>query len=242
MSAIDMWNFDNGIADEFEKHVRQSVPGYELFTDYIVKLSRFYVGVGTGNVLDLGAGTGELAESLLHYNRDNLWWLTVVENSTDMLRKILTRFQGNDDTVVIVKQDLANDCDYLAKLKKSLAGELQDFIVMSLVLQFLPITARVNLLKYCNSCLSDGGAVVVVEKIIQEEGIYQSMFDTIHQLTKYNNGLSSQQLYDKTQSLVGVMTPLTCKENEEMFEKCGFKVTPFFQLGGFKGWILRKQI
>lgn len=238
MKITDKWSFDNGIADDFENHVRQSVPGYDLFTTYIVKLSRFYVGVGTGNVLDLGASTGEIAEYLLHYNKDNIVGLTVVENSKDMIRKLINRFQDIDDTVVIVKQDLGDD--YLTKLKSSLVGELQDFIVMSLVLQFLPIGARVNLLNYCNSCLSCGGAVVVVEKILQEDGVYQAMFDTIYQSTKYNNGLSSQQIYDKTQSLVGVMTPLTIRENEEMFKKCGFKVTSFFQLGCFKGWILRK--
>ena len=66
------------------------------------------------------------------------------------------------------------------------------------------------------------------------------MFDTIYQSNKYFNGLNPQQLYDKTQSLVGIMTPLTSEENEEMFKKCGFRVTSFFQLGCFKGWILRK--
>lgn len=238
MKITDKWSFDNGIADDFEMYVRQSVPGYDLFTAYIVKLSRFYVGVGTGNVLDLGSSTGELAESLLHYNKDSIVGLTVVENSKDMIRKLINRFSDTDDTVVIVKQDLCDD--YLTKLKSSLVGELQDFIVMSLVLQFLPIGARVNLLNYCNSCLSCEGAVVVVEKILQEDGACQAMFDTIYQSTKYNNGLSPQQIYDKTQSLAGVMTPLTSRENEEMFKKCGFKVTSFFQLGCFKGWILRK--
>lgn len=82
--------------------------------------------------------------------------------------------------------------------------------------------------------------MVVVEKIVQETGNDQAMFDTIYQSNKHFNGLSAQQLYDKTQSLVGIMTPLTSKENEEMFKECGFKVTSFFQLGCFKGWILRK--
>lgn len=229
MATVEDWTFDNGIADNFEEHVRQSVPGYSMFEDYIVSLSRFFIPYN-GKVLDLGASTGELAEAIYNCNKNRISFFGVIDNSNDMFCKLQERFNDN-----YCFDCCKTDISYGIPISEDF-----DFIVASLVLQFIPLDARYIALEDCFNHLTNNGAMVVVEKILQETGNDQAMFDTIYQSNKYFNGLNPQQLYDKTQSLVGIMTPLTSKENEEMFKKCGFNVTPFFQLGCFKGWILRK--
>lgn len=229
MAIVEDWTFDNGIVDSFEEHVRQSVPGYAMFEDYIVSLSRFFIPCG-GKVLDLGASTGELAEAIYNCNKNRISFFGVIDNSNDMFAKLQERFNGN-----YYFDCCKTDISYGIPISEDF-----DFIVASLVLQFIPVNTRHIVLEDCFTHLTTNGAMVVVEKIVQETGNDQAMFDTIYQSNKHFNGLSAQQLYDKTQSLVGIMTPLTSKENEEMFKECGFKVTSFFQLGCFKGWILRK--
>lgn len=229
MAVVEDWTFDNGIVDSFEEHVRQSVPGYAMFEDYIVSLSRFFIPCG-GKVLDLGASTGELAEAIYNCNKNRISFFGVIDNSNDMFAKLQERFNGN-----YYFDCCKTDISYGIPISEDF-----DFIVASLVLQFIPVNTRHIVLEDCFTHLTTNGAMVVVEKIVQETGNDQAMFDTIYQSNKHFNGLSAQQLYDKTQSLVGIMTPLTSKENEEMFKECGFKVTSFFQLGCFKGWILRK--
>ena len=229
MAIVEDWTFDNGIVDSFEEHVRQSVPGYAMFEDYIVSLSRFFIPCG-GKVLDLGASTGELAEAIYNCNKNRISFFGVIDNSNDMFAKLQERFNGN-----YYFDCCKTDISYGIPISEDF-----DFIVASLVLQFIPVNTRRIVLEDCFTHLTTNGAMVVVEKIVQETGNDQAMFDTIYQSNKHFNGLSAQQLYDKTQSLVGIMTPLTSAENEEMFKECGFKVTSFFQLGCFKGWILRK--
>ena len=229
MATVEDWTFDNGIADNFEEHVRQSVPGYSMFEDYIVSLSRFFIPYN-GKVLDLGASTGELAEAIYNCNKNRISLFEVIDNSNDMFCKLQERFNDN-----YYFDCCKTDISYGIPISEDF-----DFIVASLVLQFIPLDGRRIALEGCFTHLTNNGAMIVVEKILQETGNDQAMFDTIYQSNKYFNGLNPQQLYDKTQSLVGIMTPLTSEENEEMFKKCGFKVTPFFQLGCFKGWILRK--
>lgn len=229
MAIVEDWTFDNGIVDSFEEHVRQSVPGYAMFEDYIVSLSRFFIPC-SGKVLDLGASTGELAEAIYNCNKNRISFFGVIDNSNDMFAKLQERFNGN-----YYFDCCKTDISYGIPISEDF-----DFIVASLVLQFIPVNTRHIVLADCFTHLTTNGAMVVVEKIVQETGNDQAMFDTIYQSNKHFNGLSAQQLYDKTQSLVGIMTPLTSKENEEMFKECGFKVTSFFQLGCFKGWILRK--
>lgn len=229
MAIVEDWTFDNGIVNSFEEHVRQSVPGYAMFEDYIVSLSRFFIPCG-GKVLDLGASTGELAEAIYNCNKNRISFFGVIDNSNDMFAKLQERFNGN-----YYFDCCKTDISYGIPISEDF-----DFIVASLVLQFIPVNTRHIVLEDCFTHLTTNGAMVVVEKIVQETGNDQAMFDTIYQSNKHFNGLSAQQLYDKTQSLVGIMTPLTSKENEEMFKECGFKVTSFFQLGCFKGWILRK--
>lgn len=229
MATVEDWTFDNGIADNFEEHVRQSVPGYSMFEDYIVSLSRFFIPYN-GKVLDLGASTGELAEAIYNCNKNRISLFGVIDNSNDMFCKLQERFNDN-----YYFDCCKTDISYGIPISEDF-----DFIVASLVLQFIPLDDRRIALEDCFTHLTNNGAMIVVEKILQETGNDQAMFDTIYQSNKYFNGLNPQQLYDKTQSLVGIMTPLTSKENEEMFKKCGFNVTPFFQLGCFKGWILRK--
>mgnify|MGYP004654242105 CR=1 FL=1 len=229
MAIVEDWTFDNGIVDSFEEHVRQSVPGYAMFEDYIVSLSRFFIPCG-GKVLDLGASTGELAEAIYNCNKNRISFFGVIDNSNDMFAKLQERFNGN-----YYFDCCKTDISYGIPISEDF-----DFIVASLVLQFIPVNTRHIVLEDCFTHLTTNGAMVVVEKIVQETGNDQAMFDTIYQSNKHFNGLSAQQLYDKTQSLVGIMTPLTSAENEEMFKECGFKVTSFFQLGCFKGWILRK--
>lgn len=230
---IGNWNFDNGVAECFEDHVRKSIPGYALFEDYIVQLSTFFLSKD-GTFLDIGCSTGELTEAIYLANQHKGIDGIAIDNSREMYSKIVTRFIETPTPYNI-------ECEYgNAAYFKFYDTAPLDFIVASLTLQFMSDEDRRMLLKNCSKSLTSSGAMVVVEKVYQETGSDQDMFDVIYQRTKHTQGLSGEELFHKTQSLAGVLKPYTVEQNENMFRDCGFKsIVPFFQLGCFKGWILR---
>lgn len=225
------WEFNESVAKDFDNHVSASVPGYEWFHDYIVRLAEFYIE-DNDSILDIGCSTGTLLRDIKRNLPNRDFYMRGVDKSSSMIELAKSNLQ--DPKVKFFDGDILDFFDFTDSSMRL------SFITIVLTLQFLSYEDRLKVLKTCHSRLKDGGAVVVVEKIIQEDGHMQSMFDGIYQEMKFENGLSKESLFDKTLSLRGKMKPLTSFENEEVFDKCRFNYTPFMQIGCFKGWILRK--
>lgn len=225
------WEFNESVAEDFDNHVWALVPGYKWFHDYIARLAEFYIEDDDA-ILDIGCSTGTLLRDIKSKLPNRDFYMCGVDKSEAMIRiakSNVNYLKSNFFTGDIL--EYFDTTDPYMKLS---------FITIVLTLQFLSYEDRLKVLKTCHSRLKDGGVVVVVEKIIQEDGHMQSMFDGIYQEMKFENGLSKDSLFDKTLSLRGKMKPLTSFENEEVFNRCRFNYTPFMQIGCFKGWILRK--
>lgn len=225
------WEFNESVAKDFDNHVSASVPGYEWFHDYIVRLAEFYIE-DNDSILDIGCSTGTLLRDIKRNLSNRDFYIAGVDKSSSMIELAKSNLQ--DPKVKFFDGDILDFFDFTDDSTK------MSFITIVLTLQFLSYEDRLKVLKTCHSRLKDSGVVVVVEKIIQEDGHMQKMFDEIYQEMKFENGLSKESLFDKTLSLRGKMKPLTSFENEEVFDRCRFNYTPFMQIGCFKGWILRK--
>lgn len=225
------WEFNESVAKDFDNHVSASVPGYEWFHDYIVRLAEFYVE-DSDSILDIGCSTGTLLRDIKRNLSNRDFYITGVDKSSSMIELAKSNLQ--DPKVKFFDGDILDFFDFTDSSMRL------SFITIVLTLQFLSYEDRLKVLKTCRSRLKEGGVVVVVEKIIQEDGHMQKMFDEIYQEMKFENGLSKDSLFDKTLSLRGKMKPLNSLEDEELFHKSGFDYIPFMQIGCFKGWILRK--
>jgi tRNA (cmo5U34)-methyltransferase len=225
------WEFNESVAKDFDNHVSASVPGYEWFHYYIVRLAGFYIE-DDDSILDIGCSTGTLLRDIKRKLPNRDFYMTGVDKSPSMID--IAKSNVHDIKANFFTGDILEFFDMTDPSVRL------SFITIMLTLQFLSYEDRFNVLKTCYSRLKEGGAVVVVEKIIQEDGHMQSMFDGIYQEMKFENGLSKESLFDKTLSLRGKMKPLYSIENEELFSRCGFDYVPFMQIGCFKGWILRK--
>lgn len=225
------WEFNESVAKDFDNHVSASVPGYEWFHDYIVRLAEFYIE-DNDNILDIGCSTGTLLRDIKRNLSNRDFYIAGVDKSSSMIELAKSNLQ--DPKVKFFDGDILDFFDFTDSSMRL------SFITIVLTLQFLSYEDRLTVLKTCRSRLKEGGVVVVVEKIIQEDGHMQKMFDEIYQEMKFENGLSKDSLFDKTLSLRGKMKPLNSLENEELFHKSGFDYISFMQIGCFKGWILRK--
>jgi tRNA (cmo5U34)-methyltransferase len=63
---VGRWKFDEEVANQFDEHVRKSIPLYDEVQRRVVKLSDWFLqGEGNEFVYDLGCATGTTIEQLV---------------------------------------------------------------------------------------------------------------------------------------------------------------------------------
>ena len=224
------WRFDHEVAQEFDQHVRRSVPFYDGAQDMVVEVSEWFVRDGIV-VYDLGASTGETIHHLRnkHSEKKNLRFVGI-DNSLPMLER--ARQKCGDDNVQFLHQNLCSVTEFPH------AG----FVTANYTLQFLPLAERRKVLERVHRDLDEGGAIVIVEKIRGETSQFEDIWVELYWDMKHKSGLNSDQVIAKARSLRGVLSPLTASENVRMLHEAGFRnVDMFMKWYNFAGFLAIKM-
>lgn len=206
------WTFkDKQIAENFDEHVRQSVPLYDEIQRMVSELSWYFVR-DNDNVLDLGVSTGTTIKTI----HRNLPRHKVVYNGIDESQEMLN----------IAKTNLSFISNKLFKhdLNEGLPNEIHNIsLAISLfTLQFIRVEKRVELLRNIHRALRKKGCLIIVEKIVGNDANTNEMFSDLYHDMKRRNGLTAQDNVRKASSLRGVMQPISLAENETNLINAGF--------------------
>ena len=90
------WQFDAGVASEFNEHVRKSVPAYEQVQDMVCELSDWFVG-DNSLVYDLGAATGTTIAKLHAHNKHKNVRYVLIDCEKAMLDKARDNLRETDN-------------------------------------------------------------------------------------------------------------------------------------------------
>ena len=106
---------------------------------------------------------------------------------------------------------------------------------------FIPIEYRYRVLGNIYKQMDNGGALILVEKILGSQySINDLMVDAYYQM-KSDNGYSQEDIDRKRLSLEGVLVPLTSLGNEELLRGAGFnQYEAIWQWKNIKAWIAIK--
>lgn len=108
-----------------------------------------------------------------------------------------------------------------------------------LSMQFMPTSYRPRMLKQIYDGLTDGGALIFVEKILSEN-MDDLMVDLYYEM-KRENGYTDEQIMSKRRSLENVLSPLKAEWSVDMMRTAGFRqVDMFWRCLNFCGWIAVK--
>ena len=118
--------------------------------------------------------------------------------------------------------------------------EQKSSLVLSVLsMQFMPTSYRPRMLKQIYDGLTDGGALIFVEKILSEN-MDDLMVDLYYEM-KRENGYSEEQIMSKRRSLENVLSPLKADWSVDMMRTAGFRqVDMFWRCLNFCGWIAVK--
>ena len=210
------WTFKNkGVAKEFDTHVRESLPWYDLVSGAVAHSVRHYLPEN-GVMYDIGASTGNIGKLLDESLTARKAKLISIENAAEMAEHF--EAQG---TLEIA------DCttyDY----------QPFDVATIFLLLMFLTMEQRQNLIANLIAKCNKGGAIIIVDKIETKANYIGTINRRLTLAGKVATGVSPEQIIAKELSLAGIQRPLQANELPDIAEQ-------FFRFGEFAGWIIEKH-
>ncbi|NBV42008.1 methyltransferase domain-containing protein [bacterium] len=219
------FSFNPEIAEVFDDMVSRSVPWYweiqGMVGDIVEQISP------SGTILDLGCSSGTSLLGLMARNLDVSG--IGVDNSPALIKKAVEKRER-------MAPDSALRFD-VGDIGTMLEFPESDITLLILVLQFIPVEKRLEILKRIRNSLNPNGVLIWVEKVEATPG-WQPMFQSAYYDLKRRQGYTELEIKNKQKALENVLVPLTGAENEALLHEAGFQnIQSFFQWFNFQGWI-----
>jgi len=211
------WTFENKeIAENFNNHVREQLPWYDLATNSVVHLARHYIP-NDGLVYDLGASTGNIGNAIKDILKTRNSNFVAIESSKEMI----DMYQCNYGE--LVHQDI-NKYNY-SKF---------DLCIAFLTFMFVDTKYREDLLDKLYDNCNKGGAIIIFDKMESIGGYIGTINYRLTLAEKVKTVKDYKEIIDKELSLQGVQRPLS----DKLLTK--YNPTLFFKFSDFVGYIIEK--
>jgi tRNA (cmo5U34)-methyltransferase len=213
------WTFQSAdIARDFDAHVREQLPWYELATGAVAHIARHYIP-RNGLVYDIGASTGNIGRALSETLTQREARLIAIEQSAQMV----AAYEGPGE---VIHAD-ATGFDFAP----------YDVAVAFLFLMFVPSGYRRALLQTLCAKIRPGGALIIFDKT---EGRGGYLSTVLHRLTiagKVAQGTPAGEIIAKELSLIGVQRPIS---DAFMSLYAVPSAVEVFRFGEFAGWVIER--
>jgi tRNA (cmo5U34)-methyltransferase len=225
------WAFDSTVTDAFSDMLRRSIPEYDAMRDAVFGLGRRFVRPETC-IVDLGCSRGDaLAPFISAFGAQNTY--VGVELSEPMLAAARARF-ADDIALGLVSIDNLD-------LRSAYPSAKASLTLCILSLQFVPIDYRQRVLHRAYENTVEGGALVLVEKVLGASDDLNRVMIDIYYDRKKAAGYTTEEVERKRLALEGVLVPVTGAWNEDLLRGAGFRqIDYFWRWMNFAGWIALK--
>lgn len=228
-NVTEEWRFDERVAAIFERHVRDSVPFYDEIHRMVAEMSDWFLH-DSSLIYDLGTSTGEGIRRIYERHKHKNLRFLAVDLSKEMMEKARRKLL-----------DVPNVEFRVSDLNNPFPIENATLVLSILTLQFLKRDSRSRLLKEIFNGLVDGGAFVLVEKVVGETPKIDEMWIELHHDLKHRKSISRDEIALKARSLRGVLVPYSLQDNLRLVHETGFEeVDVFFKWYNWAGIIAIK--
>lgn len=202
------WEFTPAVVDDFDRHVRQSVPFYDVIQDAVADLSDWLAPSGSV-LVDLGVSTGETFKRITTRHPDRRYQMVGYDTSQPMLTAARAKVPGIETFCQAFEEDLFHSS---ARLTLCL-----------FTLQFLPPEARVGVLRSARVASQPDGAIIIAEKVREPDARWFEIGAELSWDRKADAGIDSHSIRSKARALRGVLRPATAADNLAMLEAAGWR-------------------
>jgi tRNA (cmo5U34)-methyltransferase len=204
------WTFD-GIEDQFDEHVRLSVPLYDEGHELACRLGDFFMPPHA-TVIELGTSTGVLAKKFLdfHQNRRDIRYIGI--DKVDGMLAVARQRCAGDSRASFVNEDIAT-------------VQLEDasLVLSYCTMQFVHPKSRQDVFNEVYRALHWGGAFFLFEKVRAPDARFQDLATQLYHEFKLRNGFDEKEILSKQRSLKGVLEPFSTQGNIDLLTRAGFR-------------------
>jgi tRNA (cmo5U34)-methyltransferase len=229
--SISDFTFGEKVASVFDDMLGRSVPFYAEMQRMIAEFATDFA-TPHSNIYDLGCSTGTTILNLAPHVGPDVKFVGV-DNSDEMLKKCSAKleehkFQGKHQLLC-------------ADLNEGIQVENASMVLMVLTLQFVRPLHRDRLIRQIYDGMNENGCLILVEKFLGEDSIFNRLFIKYYYDMKKRNGYSEMEIAQKREALENILIPYKPLENREMLLRAGFRYTDtFFKWYNFGGMIAVK--
>ncbi len=228
---ITDFKFDHKVATVFDDMVVRSVPFYVEIQRMVRELTADFATPGT-SVYDLGCSTGTTFLSLNDVVDPSVRFIGI-DNSAEMLEECERKFEEGG-----LNRPYELRC---ADLNQGIAIDNASVAIMLLTLQFIRPLYREKLSADVFRGLNANGCLIVVEKVLAEDSLFNRLFIKYYYDMKRRNGYTELEITQKREALENVLIPYKLLENRELLLRTGFRyVDVFFKWYNFCGIVAVK--
>jgi tRNA (cmo5U34)-methyltransferase len=226
------FKFGAGVAKVFDDMVNRSVPYYGEMQRMMAELAADHAKPGT-LVYDLGCSTGTTMIGMDTMVDKNIKFVGV-DDSPQMLDKCKSK---------LMELGFSRDYDLkLADLNQGVEINNASVVVLCLTLQFVRPIYREKLLDDIYKGLNPGGVLILIEKILAEDSLFNRDFISYYYNYKRRNSYSEMEISQKREALENVLIPYKLSENITMLRDRGFAhCEVFLKWYNFSGMIAVKK-
>jgi tRNA (cmo5U34)-methyltransferase len=229
--SISDFTFGEKVASVFDDMLGRSVPFYAEMQRMIAEFATDFA-TPHSNIYDLGCSTGTTILNLAPHAGPDVTFIGV-DNSEEMLKKCSKKleehkFQGKHQLLC-------------ADLNEGIQIENASMVLMVLTLQFVRPLHRDRLIRQIYEGMNENACLILVEKFLGEDSIFNRLFIKYYYDMKKRNGYSEMEIAQKREALENILIPYKPLENREMLLRAGFRYTDtFFKWYNFGGMIAVK--
>jgi methyltransferase, putative len=226
------FKFGATVANAFDDMVERSVPFYNEMQRMIIEQASEFA-VPDSNVYDLGCSTGTTFLNLDPYVDGRVRFVGI-DDSKEMLEKCQAKLK---EAKLSRPYELVN-----ADLHQDFRIDNASVVILCLTLQFVRPIYREKLLQKIYEGLNAGGVLIVCEKILAEDSLFNRNFIKYYYDYKRRNHYSDLEIAQKREALENVLIPYKLSENMKMLMEAGFSHTEiFFKWYNFSGFVAIKN-
>ena len=232
INKVSDFKFGTKVVSVFDDMVSRSVPFYGEIQRMVAELAAAHAQPGT-SVYDLGCSTGTTFLIVDELVEEDISFVGI-DDSAEMIAKCDAKLKqaGLTRPYELVVGDLHQELNI----------ENASVVVLCLTLQFVRPLYREQLLKNIYAGLNQGGVLILVEKVLTENSLFNRDFIKYYYNYKRMNGYSELEISQKREALENVLIPYKLSENVNMLENVGFRhCETFFKWYNFSGLIATKQ-
>jgi tRNA (cmo5U34)-methyltransferase len=231
IEAIADFKFGKKVASVFDDMLIRSVPFYEETQRMIAEMASDFVVKDT-NVYDLGCSTGTTMLNLHPIVSPSAKFIGI-DSSDEMLIRCRQK---------LAEHNFEREHELIcADLNNGIEIHNASMVLMILTLQFIRPLHREKLIGKILQGLNENGCLILVEKVLGEDSVFNRLFIKYYYDMKKLNGYSELEIAQKREALENVLVPYQLLENREMLLRAGFRYCEvFFKWYNFCGIIAVK--